>query len=83
MNVQNLVKYQPTQKAISTRELEIVHLILSEYTSKEIAEQLFISRETVLSHRKNIMQKLKARNTAGLVRRAIECGVVQLSNISN
>lgn len=67
--------------AISRREEEVVRLILDEYTTKEIASKLYISTETVSSHRKNIMQKLNARNTAGLVRRAIEGGVIQLTNL--
>jgi len=64
---------------ISNREKQVLDLIVHENTSKEIAHQLFISIETVQSHRKNIMQKLDARNTAGMVRRAFECGVIQLS----
>jgi len=63
---------------ISNREKQVLDLIVHENTSKEIAHQLFISIETVQSHRKNIMQKLDARNTAGMVRRAFECGVITL-----
>jgi len=54
------------------REREILRMIADELTSKEIAQQLYISSETVQTHRKNLLIKLNARNTAGLVRRAFE-----------
>jgi len=57
---------------ISNREQEVLHLIAYEHTAKEIASKLFISYETVNSHRKNIMMKLGAKNTAGMVRVAYE-----------
>jgi len=57
---------------ISNREQEVLHLIAYEHTAKEIASKLFISYETVNSHRKNIMTKLGAKNTAGMVRVAYE-----------
>lgn len=54
------------------REREILHLIAHEHTTKEIAKQLYISYETVQTHRKNLLMKLEVKNTAGLVRRAFE-----------
>ena len=54
------------------REREILHLIANEHTTKEIAQQLFISSETVQTHRKNLLIKFEVKNTAGLVRRAFE-----------
>ncbi len=57
---------------ISTREQEVLHLIAFEHTAKEIATKLYISYETVNSHRKNIMSKLGVKNTAGMVRVAYE-----------
>ena len=63
---------------ISTREKEILHLIAFEKTSKEIALSLFISDHTVISHRKNLMEKLSVRNTAGLVRRGFELGLLNI-----
>lgn len=65
---------------ISNREKQVLDLIIDENTSKEIAHRLFISIETVQSHRRNIMQKLDARNTAGMVRKAFECGLVRVAN---
>ena len=52
---------------LSIREIEILGLIMLGYTNHEIAEKLFISYETVRSHRKNILTKTGACNTAALI----------------
>ena len=57
---------------LSERELEILRLICDEHSSQEIADKLFISFHTVESHRANLMLKAGARNTAGLVKWAVE-----------
>lgn len=57
---------------LTKRETEILGLIASEKSSKMIAEELYISEDTVLTHRKNIMQKLKIHSTAGLVSFALK-----------
>ena len=64
--------HQPNQLTIknhklSIREIEILGLIMLGYTNHEIAEKLFISYETVRSHRKNILTKTGACNTAQLI----------------
>jgi len=61
---------------LTAREIDILKLIAKGYQNSEIAEKLFISIFTVKSHRKNILSKLELRNTAGLVRYAIEKGVL-------
>ncbi len=66
------------KKFISGREKEILRLVAYEHTTKEIANQLYISTHTVISHRKNLMIKLNAKNTAGLVRKGYETGVLAL-----
>jgi DNA-binding NarL/FixJ family response regulator len=58
--------------SLSRREKQILQLIVDEKTTGEIAEELFISFGTVETHRRNILMKLNARNTAGLVKAAIE-----------
>lgn len=63
---------------ISNREKEVLTLISSEYTTKEIASTLYLSCHTVVSHRKNLMIKLAVKNTAGLVRRGFEMGVLKI-----
>lgn len=60
--------------ALSKREVQVVKLILHQHTSQEIASALFVSTDTVESHRRNIMHKLDIRNTAGLVKYAMERG---------
>ncbi|MCF6360715.1 MAG: response regulator transcription factor [Cyclobacteriaceae bacterium] len=71
----SLFKRENTQDQapqLSKRELEVLGEIINELTTKEIAEKLFISQHTVESHRKNMLSKLGARNTAGLVKYALE-----------
>ncbi|HWJ89602.1 MAG TPA: response regulator transcription factor [Flavisolibacter sp.] len=53
--------------ALSRREIEITRLIKQGLSSKEIAQQLFISVKTVEAHRYKILKKLKLKNTAALV----------------
>ncbi len=60
---------------LTQRELEILRLIMEEYSSAQIAEKLFISERTVENHRFSIMQKLDAKNTVGLVKMAIQLGL--------
>ena len=57
---------------LTEREKDIIKLIAKEFTNAEIAEKLFISVRTVDAHRRNLLQKIGARNTAGLVVYAIE-----------
>jgi len=57
---------------ISRREREVLKLIMDERTTQEIAAQLFLSDKTVESHRAALLAKLGARNTAGLVKAAIQ-----------
>ena len=57
---------------LSTREVEILGLIMNGLTNPEIADKLFLSPRTVDTHRKNIMAKLELKNTAALVKYAVE-----------
>ena len=59
---------------LSKREMEVVKLLVKERTNQEIAGELFISVETVITHRRNIMHKLDVRDFAGLVKYAMERG---------
>lgn len=61
---------------LTSREKEVLELIIKEFTTHEIAEKIFISVKTVESHRNNLMQKLGVKNSAGLVRVAFEKGLV-------
>jgi DNA-binding NarL/FixJ family response regulator len=62
---------------LTARELEVLKLIAEAYTSKEIAEQLFISIKTVERHRQNILEKLGMRDRVELTRYAIRRGLIQ------
>lgn len=61
---------------ITERELEVLQMIVKEHTNQEIAEKLYISPRTVDAHRRNLLQKTGARNTAGLVKYAFQHGLV-------
>jgi DNA-binding NarL/FixJ family response regulator len=61
---------------ITKREMEVLKCIAQEQTTNEISEKLFISTYTVETHRKNLLSKLQAKNTAGLVKYAIKIGLV-------
>ncbi|WP_319800538.1 response regulator transcription factor [Flavobacterium sp. N502536] len=61
---------------LSAREVEIITLIALEYSGKEISEQLFISTNTVETHRKNIMKKLQIKSTIGLVKYALKNNLI-------
>jgi len=55
---------------LTPREVEIIHLIAYEYSTKQIASLLFLSTETIKTHRKNILYKLKVKNVAGIIRKS-------------
>ena len=61
---------------LTKREKQVLKLIVSGKTSNEIAQELFISHLTVETHRRNLMKKMNASNTASLVRIAIERGLM-------
>lgn len=62
---------------LTEREKEVLRLISMEYTNHEIAEQLSVSSRTIDSHRRNLLQKLDVKNTAGLVRFALQNGLAE------
>jgi DNA-binding NarL/FixJ family response regulator len=70
---ENLTYFIPK---ITIREKEILTLIIQEFTTDEIALHLFLSKKTIETHRSNLIQKLGVKNVAGLVRVAIEKGLI-------
>lgn len=58
--------------SLTKREMEILLLIAQAKSNKEIAEELYISDQTVIVHRKNLMRKLNITNSAGLTKFVIE-----------
>lgn len=62
---------EPEERGVlTTREVEILRLVAKEYSSRQIAEILFISERTVETHRKNILKKTGATNLVGLIKYA-------------
>ena len=56
---------------ISSREIEVLKLIAMEYSTNEIADKLFVSVNTIESHRKSLMKKLDVKNVVGLIKFAM------------
>ena len=69
---QTLRKEDTTKVILTRREREVLELIAGGMTNNEIAQKLFISVTTVDTHRKNLLTKMDARNTASLVRIATQ-----------
>ena len=63
-------------KRLTPREREVLQLVAEGYTNRQIAVKLSISVKTVEKHRFNLMEKLDIRDVAGLVRFAVEHGIV-------
>lgn len=63
--------------SLTKRETEIIRMIAEELTNAEIAERLGISSRTVDTHRRNLLQKLDVKNTAGLVKFAIQNNLLE------
>lgn len=66
---------------LSDREREIVHWVVCGLSNKQIAAQLFISLNTVLTHRKNIARKLNIHSVAGLTIYAIVNKLVEINEL--
>lgn len=79
--LKNYLKSELTQEHPSQREVDVLKAIARGFTSKEIAEHLFISENTVEAHRKNLFFKLKARNIADLIVKAISRGYINPTEI--
>ena len=72
-----------SQDALSQREKEIVICVVKGMTNKEIAEKLFLSIHTVITHRRNISKKLQIHSAAGLTIYAIVNKLVTLSDVKD
>jgi DNA-binding NarL/FixJ family response regulator len=63
---------------LTMREKEILKLLAEGCTNKQIADKLFLSVRTIETHRENIMKKLNIKNAAGLIKYAIQIGLVKV-----
>lgn len=62
---------------LTPREVEVLRMVAEEYSNQEIANTLFISPRTVDTHKRNLLEKLGLKNTAGLVKYAIQNGYIK------
>jgi len=61
---------------VTRREKEIIQLISKELTTKEIAEKLFLSTNTIVTHKRNLFVKFDVKNSVGLIKAALEMGII-------
>ncbi|MCF8368487.1 MAG: response regulator transcription factor [Bacteroidales bacterium] len=87
--VQELIKIpdhhaegQDTNSELTSREKDVLKLVALGYSNKEIADQLFISSHTVISHRKNITEKLGIKSISGLTVYAILNKIIDTDTIN-
>lgn len=71
------------QQVLSAREKEIVVYVVKGMTNREIADLLFLSTHTVITHRRNIARKLQIRSASGLTIYAIVNKLVQLDEVEH
>lgn len=82
-----LVQKEPSehnsmQAQLSARENDVLKLLVRGLSNKDISQQLFISTHTVISHRKNIIQKLNIKSVAGLTVYAILNGITSVEELT-
>ena len=68
-------------KVLTNREIEVLSLVVQGYINKEIAIKLNISLTTVITHRKNIMEKLGMKSVSALTIYAVMHGYVDINKI--
>ena len=61
---------------ITKRELEVVKLIAKEYTTQQIADALFVSTNTVATHKRNLFVKMDVKNSVGMIKKAVDWGLL-------
>ncbi|HEY0355450.1 MAG TPA: response regulator transcription factor [Flavisolibacter sp.] len=74
---QTLVKMKDNAVILTRREIEVLELIAEGMTNNEIAGRLFISSTTVDTHRKNLLSKFGVKNTASLIRMAVQMHLIE------
>lgn len=74
-------KPMASEQILSAREIEVAILLCKGLINKEIADKLSISTTTVISHRKNIMEKLQARSLADIIIYSVMNGLVSVEEL--
>ena len=77
--ISDLIKYAEGGEAVSSREKDIIICLVQGMSNKEIADHLYISVNTVITHRRNIARKLQIHSVAGLTIYAIANGLIDKS----
>lgn len=67
------------QNNITSREKEVLKLLSDDHTYRDVAKKLFISVDTVKSHRCNLGTKLSVKTLGGLVRKGFELGLLEVA----
>ncbi len=70
-----------SNEQLSSREKDVLRLLLQGFSNKEVAEKLFISMHTVISHRKNIIEKTGIRSLSGLAVYAILNNIADMDDL--
>ena len=68
------------KEQLTLREMEVLQAIAKGYNTREIANLLHVSGNTIESHRKSLMSKLEAKNAVDLVLKAIHLGIIPLGH---
>lgn len=76
-------KVEDNQESLSIREIEVLKLVASGYINKQIADNLYISSHTVISHRKNITRKLGINTVSGLTVYALINGLITADDLQD
>jgi len=68
----------PNITSLSDREMDVLYLIAREHSNSKIADILFLSKNTIDSHRRNLFLKMHVHSSAGLIRRAYELSILPM-----
>ncbi len=75
------VEESVSRQPLSDREIDVLKLLVTGFSNKEIADKLAISTYTVITHRKNITQKTGIKSVSGLTIYAVVKGIITLNNL--
>lgn len=76
----SILNRMQTEEQLTLREMEVLQAIAKGFNTREIAELLHVSNNTIETHRKSLMSKLEARNAVDLVLKAINLGIIPLDS---
>jgi len=80
ININQNIKTDQLQEILSDREIEVLKLIVTGHSNKEVAVKLNISTNTVISHRKHISQKTSIKSVSGLTIYAVVNNIISIDN---